>query len=132
MDDCHFSYIIKLKNKTLIMVDMPPPNTRLSPNTLADLSQFFSILIDLKCYESTFLNSSNHLWNAKPKSSKENKLFLRIAKCIFVHFLFILTSPASSVHNFLIFFLFKLSDLNFSKITILSSANHLVTLMTTE
>jgi hypothetical protein len=32
----------------------PPPNTSLSPNTLADLSQFFSILSDLKCYRNAF------------------------------------------------------------------------------
>jgi hypothetical protein len=36
-------------------------------DTLPDLSQFFSILTDLKCYRSAFSSSTNHLWNAKPK-----------------------------------------------------------------
>jgi hypothetical protein len=47
---------------------------------MADLSQIFSILSDLKCYRSTFSSSTNHLWNAKPKeqakkSRKENMFF---------------------------------------------------------
>jgi len=43
------------------------PNINLSLNTLADLSQIFSILSDLKCYRSAFSSSTNHLGNAKPK-----------------------------------------------------------------
>jgi hypothetical protein len=61
MDICHFRYIIKLKNKTLIMVDMPPTTLTYHRTLWQILSQFFSILIDLKCYESTFLNFRNHL-----------------------------------------------------------------------
>ncbi len=61
--------------------------TCLWPNTLADLSQFFSILSDLKCYRSAFSSSTNHLSNAKhkdqpKKSRKENKL-VEIAKHVF-------------------------------------------------
>jgi hypothetical protein len=48
--------------------------------------------------------------------------------------LFILIPRTSLVHNFLILFYFgfKLSDLNWSEITILSSTNHLVTLKAIE
>ncbi len=62
-------------------------------NTLANLSQFFSILSDLKCYRSAFSSSTNRLSNAKPrglakKSCKEN-LFFWVARrdfFIFLHF----------------------------------------------
>jgi hypothetical protein len=35
--------------------------------TLANLSQFFFILSDLKCYRNAFSSSTNHFGNAKPK-----------------------------------------------------------------
>jgi hypothetical protein len=40
-------------------------NINLLPNTLADLSQFFSILSDLNYSEITFLSSANHLVTPK-------------------------------------------------------------------
>jgi hypothetical protein len=42
-----------------------------------------------------------------------------------------LTPLTSLVHNFLIFFFFKLSDLNCFEIAILRSTNHLLTLKAT-
>jgi hypothetical protein len=58
-------------------VNRPITDSLPMPDTLADLSQFFLILSDLKCYRSAFSSSTNHLWNAKPKdqpkkSNKEN------------------------------------------------------------
>jgi hypothetical protein len=98
---------------------------------LADPSQFFSILSDLKCYRSTFSSFTNHLSNAKPKDhqpkkhSKENK-FVRIAKRVF-HFELSYFIIAKLSH-----FLFKLSDLNCSEIAILRFTNHVGTLKATE
>jgi hypothetical protein len=56
----------------------------------------------------------------------------RAVKKYVFSFLFILTPITSSVHNFLTFYRFKLSDLNCSEIAILSSTNHLVTLKATK
>jgi len=76
------------ERKALLGQTFPQPqNTSLSPNTLADLSQFFSILSDLKCYGSAFSSSTNHHSNANPKehpkmSSQENN-FVQITKSIF-------------------------------------------------
>jgi hypothetical protein len=59
----------------------------LSSNTLPDLSQFFSILTDLKCYRSAFSSSTNHLWNAKPKEQQERKcVFSNCKTCFFFQF----------------------------------------------
>jgi hypothetical protein len=68
----------------------PSLNISLSPNTLANLSQFFSILSNLKCFSSAFSSFRNHLSNAKPKErpkkiSKEKKK-IQIAKCVFFHY----------------------------------------------
>jgi len=57
---------------------------------LTNLSQFFSILNDLKCYRSAFLSFTNHLGNAKPKEKPKKTLkkicFFQISKCVFPHF----------------------------------------------
>jgi hypothetical protein len=57
---------------------------------LVDLSQFFSILSDLKCYRSAFSSSTNHLSNAKhrdqPKKSSKEKTVFEIAKHVFFSF----------------------------------------------
>jgi hypothetical protein len=49
-----------------------------------------------------------------------------------IFFPFIFTPLTSLVHNFLSFLGFKFSDLNYSKIVILSFTNHLVTLKATK
>ncbi len=85
----------------------PSPITSLSPITLANLCQFFSILSDLKCYSSPFSRSTNHLGKCKAKGAAKKEsienTFFRITKHVFFSFFFILTPPISSVHNFLIF-----------------------------
>ncbi len=114
-------------------------------NTLADLSQNFSILSDLKCFRSAFSCSTNHLGNAKPKdrqkravkiskakgpakkSSKENTCFLN-CKMLFFHF----SSVWPLLLSTLITFLLILNNLKCCKNTIWNSENHLWTLIATE
>jgi hypothetical protein len=72
----------------------PPSHISLTPFTLADLSQSFSILSDLKFCRSTFSLSTNHLWNAKPKeppqkTNKESTFVFNCKLCflsVFLHF----------------------------------------------
>ncbi len=71
---------------------------------LADLSQFFFILSDLKCYRSAFSSSANHLSIAEhegqpKKSTKENMFFSNCKTCLF-SFVFIFTSLTFKPHNF--------------------------------
>jgi hypothetical protein len=74
------------------------------PNTLVDLSQFFSILNELKCYRNTFSSFTNHLGNAKPrdqpKKSYKEILFYKL-QTRFFSFFFILTPSIFELHNFL-------------------------------
>jgi hypothetical protein len=85
----------------------PSPSTSLSSITLAVLSQFFSILSDLKCHRSIFSSITNHLSNAKPKEAKKEhyrKYVFSNCKTCFFSLFSILTHPPLSVHNFLINF----------------------------
>jgi len=65
----------------------PSLNISSSPKTLANLSQFFSILSDLKCYRSAFSSFRNHLSNAKskeqPKKSSKEFFFFKLQNVFF-------------------------------------------------
>jgi len=67
---------------------MAPP-----PNTLADLSQFFSILSDLKCYRNAFSGLTSLKSKAEGAAKKEQleKYFLFKLQYNFFSFFFILT-----------------------------------------
>jgi hypothetical protein len=58
-------HIVQNQHSNFKVATIPSLITCLWLNTLADLSQFFSILSDLKCYRSTFSSFTNNLRNAK-------------------------------------------------------------------
>ncbi len=79
---------------------VPSPNTSIWPNTLAYLSQFFSIWSDFKMLKERLVKVTNHLRHAKPKeqpkmSSKENKFF-HIVKHFLFHIFFLRFDPPTS------------------------------------
>ncbi len=91
------------------------------------LSGVFHLFIYLFIF-SSFIN---HLLMQSQRSNQKratNKIWFFELQNFHFSFFFILTPPTSSMHNFLIFLGFKLSDLNCFEITILSSTNHLLPL----
>ncbi len=106
-------WLFEFLNELLVGQSGPSLIISISPNTLANLSQFFSILSYLKCYRNAFSSSTYVVGNAKPKeqpkkSSKENTVFRTVKR------------------------MFKLSNVNYFEIAILRFTNHLLTLKATK
>ncbi len=81
-------------------------NISLLFDTLTNLFQFFSILSDLKCCRNTFSSCTNHLWNAKPRSSQKRAIkkicFFKLQNTFsFFHF-----NPSYFINAFLFSFFF--------------------------
>jgi len=104
----------------------------LSPNTLANLSQIFSILSNLKGYRglSQALGIIFQMQSQKSRQKRTVKiLFFKLQNVFFGHFFSLLLHQCIT---FSFFYGFKLSDLNCSEMAILSFTNHLATLKATE